>query len=61
MPDYTLPKYDKPREWIRTCRGRGLDWDTITLARNADDVGLGQFLANQEDMNFWPLLSVEDW
>lgn len=61
MPDYTLPKYDKPRDWIKTSRERGLDWDTIILARKANDTGLEQFLITQEDINFWPSLSVEDW
>ena len=61
MPDYTLPKYEKPRDWIKTSRERGLDWDTNILARKANDTGLEQFLITQEDINFWPSLSVEDW
>lgn len=61
MPDYTLPKYDKPREWIKASRDRGYEWDAIMLARKNDDDGLEQFLMNQEDMNFWPTLSTKDW
>lgn len=61
MPDYTLPKYDKPREWIKTSRERGFDWETIMMARKSDEVELEQFLSDQEDMNFWPSLSAEEW
>lgn len=61
MPDYTLPIYDKAREWIKTSRERKFEWDTIMLARRNDEIGLKQFLLDQEDLNFWPSLSVEDW
>lgn len=61
MPDYTLPNYDKPRDWIKASRDRGYEWDTIMLARKNDDAALEQFLMNQEDMNFWPALSIKDW
>lgn len=61
MPDYTLPKYDKPREWIKTSRERGFDWETIMMARKSDEVELEHFLSDQEDMNFWPSLSAEEW
>lgn len=61
MPDFTLPTYDKSREWIKSSRERGLDWDVIKLARKADNAGLEQFLINQEDMNFWPPLTVDEW
>lgn len=61
MADYSLPKYDKPREWIKASREHGVSWDDIIFARKKDVEGLEKFLENQEDMNFWPFLSVDDW
>ena len=61
MMDYSLPKYDKPREWIKASRERNIDWDQIFYARKDNDAGLRAFLENQEDMNFWPRLTVDSW
>ena len=61
MADYSLPVYDKPREWIRVSRGHGITWDEIVYARKKDENGLLAFLTSQEDLNFWPTLTVDDW
>ncbi len=61
MPDFSLPTYDEPRKWIKSCRDHKVDWDAIMLARKADDEALAQFLSSQEEINFWPSLSVDDW
>ena len=61
MADYGLPVYDKPREWIRVSRGHGITWDEIVYARKKDENGLLAFLTSQEDLNFWPTLTVDDW
>ena len=61
MEQYSLPKYDQARAWIKKSRENHVDWDSIIYARKQDDEGLMCFLSQQEDMNFWPALSVEDW
>lgn len=61
MPDYSLPIYDYPRKWINSSRERGISWDSIIYARKKDDAGLKSFLENQEDLNFWPSLTINDW
>ena len=61
MPDFSLPTYDKPREWIKASREHDFTWEEISLARKVDEAGLKRFLENQEDMNFWPPLTPEDW
>ena len=61
MMDYSLPKYDKPREWIKASRERNIDWNQIFYARKDNEAGLQAFLENQEDINFWPRLTVDSW
>ena len=61
MPDYSLPLYDGPRKWINSSRDRGISWESIRYARKSDDAKLKDFLEFQEDANFWPSMSVEDW
>lgn len=61
MPDYSLPKYDSPRHWINISRERGVEWNDIFMARKSNDEELQRFLVDQEDLNFWPSLSVADW
>lgn len=61
MKDYTLPKYDKPRAWIKDCRELELEWDRILLAKKANEKELQAFLLFQEEANFWPPLSIDDW
>ena len=40
MMDYSLPKYDKPREWIKASRERNIDWNQIFYARKDNEAGL---------------------
>lgn len=61
MPDYSLPLFDQPRNWIKKSREHNISWDKIELANKEDTEGLLKFLENQVDMNFWPELSVDDW
>lgn len=61
MPDYTLPRYDKPRDWIKESRNHGVEWDKIMMGRKKDDAELERFLLYQEDTNFWPSLSTKEW
>ena len=61
MEQYSLPKYDQARAWIKKSRERNIEWDDIFLARKKDEGELKDFLDDQVDSNFWPELSVEDW
>ena len=61
MEQYSLPKYDQARAWIKKSRERDIEWDDIFLARKKDETELKAFLADQVDSNFWPELSVDDW
>ena len=61
MNDLSKPSYDEPRKWIRKCRSNQVDWDEIEYARKRDDDGLMKFLLKQEDENFWPSMTVEEW
>lgn len=61
MADLTSLIYDKPRDWIRTCRERNIGWDVIALGRKKDYTGLQEFLENQEFESFWPQMSITEW
>ena len=60
MPTYSLPTYDKYREWIREARENGLDWDAIKFAGGSNEEELQ---ANLLQMNkiFYRNISCEDW
>ena len=61
MPDYSLPKYDKARNWIRNSREHNVTWDEIMLARRKNEEELSRFLENQVIDNYWEPMTVEDW
>ena len=61
MPDYSLPKYDKARNWIRNSREHNIAWDEIMLARRKNEEELSRFLENQVIDNYWEPITVEDW
>lgn len=61
MTDYSLPKYDDPRNWIKNARKKDKEWDAILLANKGSEEGLAVFLENQVEDNFWPDLSIDDW
>ena len=61
MPDYSLPKYDKARDWIRNSREHNITWNEIMLARRKNEEELSRFLENQVMDNYWEPMTVEDW
>lgn len=61
MPNLSLTTYDKPRKWIKDSRERGISWNEIELGRKGTYSGLQDFLSLQEDINFWPNMSISDW
>ena len=61
MQDYSLPKFDEARKWIKTSRQHKVEWEDIFLARKQDEEHLKVFLHQQTEMNFWPELTVDDW
>lgn len=61
MADFALPTFDKPRKWIKDAVQNGLTWEQIKCCKKNSDEELISFLQNQEDMNFWPSMSVDEW
>lgn len=61
MANLSLIIYDKPRKWITDSRAHGIDWEEIRYARQKNYDGLQSFLSLQQDMNFWPEMSITDW
>lgn len=61
MGQFSLPTYDKVRDWIKNSRDNGVDWDALKFARKSNENELIGFLTLQEDINFWPHLTAEDW
>lgn len=60
MKNYTLPIYDKQREWISTARNTmKFSWEKIYYGMGSTDADLESFIAQQR-MNFWEI-TVEDW
>ena len=58
--NYSLPKYDKYRDWIRANRTIGKTWEELEFAGRGDDSGLNTFLDLQRDLNFWDI-NIADW
>ena len=58
MKNYSLPIYDRYRNWIRESRARGMEWSQIGFENNIE--GLKQFIQQQCMLNFWDI-TVEDW
>lgn len=61
MPNFGLPEYDKQREWIRNARMQNMGWNEIIYAGRKDKDGLDEFLTQQEMLNFWKIMSCEEW
>jgi len=58
--DYSLPKFDDCRNWIKKARAKNLAWEKIALANKASETELQTFLLKQADDNFWDV-DVDDW
>lgn len=61
MTNFGLPNYDQHRNWIRSARLRGKNWEWILYAGKNSDEGLSNFLRDQIDINFWKETSCEEW
>ena len=61
MPDLKTTLYDKPRNWIKDSRARGISWEQIEKGLQGDNTGLQNFLEMQVGMNWWPEMSISDW
>ena len=60
MPNYSLPKYDEYRKWIRQARERGCEWGKIKYGLRNDPEELEIFLKEQKALNWWDI-DCNDW
>lgn len=60
MADYSLPIYDKYRDWIKIAREKGIEWDKITYAMKSNLNELKEFLEDQKLKNWWDI-DCDDW
>lgn len=60
MKDYSLPSYDKYRNWIKDARRNNQEWKRIKLGLKNSNKELEEFLKTQNQTNFWTI-GVEDW
>ena len=60
MSDYSLPKYDDYRQWIKSARERGIEWEKIKYGLKKDQNGLKEFLEEQRALNWWNI-ECNDW
>lgn len=61
VKDYSLPDYDKYRQWIMQARNKqGKSWEEIEYGLRGDDKGLDEFLQMQAGINFWDI-DATDW
>lgn len=58
--DYTLPIFDKYREWIRAARENNNKWEDIKYGLTGTEEGLKGFLDIQAKVNFWNI-DEEAW
>ena len=61
MQNYTSPKYDDQRKWIREAREHGITWEKIKYANKEDDKELEKFLQLQSDTNWWVRITSDEW
>lgn len=61
MIDVSKPEFDPVRNWIKLSRNKGVEWEAIKLGRQLDEDSLKEFLDEQQEINYWPVLSVDDW
>ena len=60
MKDYSLPSYDKYRNWIKDARRNGQEWIKIKFGLKESYEELEEFLKMQKQINFW-IINAEDW
>lgn len=60
MKDYSLPNYDKYRNWIKDARRNNYEWKNIKLGLKNNNEELEEFLKIQKQINFWSI-GVEEW
>ncbi len=57
--NYTTPKYDKYRKWIREARSNNYNWNQIKYGLGNKEEDLNEFLLTQTKQNFWTLENSE--
>ena len=60
MKDYSIPRYDRQRDWIRQRREDGLDWNKLRYPINGNPDDLNKFLQDMKNYNGWDV-DFEDW
>jgi len=60
MSDYSLPKYDIYRNWMKDARDRKHDWEEIKYGLRGNLEGLKKFLEEQRSLNWWEI-DCNDW
>lgn len=60
MPNYSLPIYDKCREWIRTARTNDMPWSAVYLCGRDNEAERDEFLAFQRRYAWWQI-SADEW
>lgn len=61
MANYTLPKYDNYRKWIREAREHDIHWKEIEYANKGNEEGLNKFLEMQNETNWWDIITSIEW
>lgn len=61
MVNYTLPKYDNYRKWIREAREHNIHWKDIEYANKENEEGLNKFLEAQKETNWWDEINFIQW
>jgi len=60
MEDYSLPTYDRYRDWIREARNKNKSWEEIKFGNRHNEDELKVFLEEQQSLNFWEI-NYLDW
>ena len=59
--DYSSPKYDEVREWIRARRESGKDWDFFYMGDKENHTNIEAFLKNQRDYSDWQIENAKEF
>ena len=60
MSNYSLPKYDECRQWIRKAREHKIEWDAVKFANQGDEEGLHKFIEKQKVDQWWEV-TADEW